>query len=434
MSGFSKAPFPPPSSSGRRRKKRDDLIGEQVISCPFPVPLNKQPADDHQNDECAGSEKRPVTVWPLNQSGGQPFFLGKINQSDACIDIMDAASVQCLYLSGFFGKGSRSKNAPIYKIKRKREMELRSQTHHKKQQNETQSSNNNNNKYLTRRSPVRTRNGPKKKQWQSLIKACGGSLPDKQSLVNKLYHQNQSQSDSSNNTDAVHEIESDTETSADSDASSSWTSEAADTLRDHSQSNNCEQKDRPEILKLGLEEAYFLSYGLGVLSVVSDQSADPFMDLDQMWSTYRRLFDPKDLMSFPVIYAAYHYFRSNGWIVKCGLKFGSDFLLYREGPPFNHSEFAVTVFRIHQSEFDPSDTSIKPELDWQHVSAMQRMTNGVRKKAILCHVIIGNDVSDQDFSLVSVIQKLHIHCSLIHRWTTRHNHNNHNNDGDEDSE
>lgn len=374
-----------------------------------------KPADDPN----AGNH---VTVWPLNQDRRQPFFLGKINHSDACIDIMDPASVQCLYLSGFFGKGSRSKNAPIYKIKRKQQMELRSQMHQPQQTNSQSSKKTWN---LSRRSPVRTRNGPKKKQWQSLIKACGGSLPDKESLMRKLYHNNSAAQDMSQHMDVNDDDDDDkeSETSAESE-SSSWKSDSPGD-QSQSQSQNQNQSDRPEILKLGLEEAYFLSYGIGVLSIVSDESADPFMDLDQMWSTYRRLFDPNDLMRFAVIYAAYHYFRSRGWIVKCGLKFASDFLLYNEGPPFNHSEFAVTVLRVNESDFQKLD----PELDWQHVSAMQRMSHGVRKKAILCHVIIGNDVHEQDFTLVSVIQKLHIHCSLIQRWKT-HTHN----DDNEDSE
>lgn len=179
---------------------------------------------------------------------------------------------------------------------------------------------------------------------------------------------------------------------------------------------SCEHQ---EILKLGLEEAYFLSYGLGVLSIVHQNPDEPFLNLDQLWSTYRRLFNPSDLMQFPVIYAAYHYFRSRGWVVKCGLKFACDFLLYKEGPPFNHSEHAVTVVRVRESDDGKGVGELTPAIDWQHVTAMQRMSQGVRKKAILCHVMIGSDVTEEDFALVSVIQKFKIHCSLVQRWKAR---------------
>lgn len=431
-----------PPALRKGRKKRDELIGEQVISPPFPIPLQK-------DNSAAGTGS--VTVWPLNRDRKQPFFLGKINRPDACIDILDPASVQCLYLSGFFGKGSRSKNAPIYKIKRKRELELRSASSaglakHQQQQQQQQGTSRDQllpspstrKTSYTRRSPVQTRYGPKKKQWNSLQQAFGGSLPDKASLVKKLFPIDASNATSNKQTPQQELSDATCSSSAavtgdagsgtsDSDAestTSSWESDADPSRQIPAGSRvslpdaTC---DRQEILKLGLEEAYFLSYGLGVLSIVPEQTEDPFMNLDQLWSTYRRIFNPNDLMQFPVIYAAYHYFRSRGWVVKCGLKFACDFLLYKEGPPFNHSEHAVTVVRIRESDdHDNRDhQKLEPAIDWQHVNAMQRMSHGVRKKAILCHVIIGTDVTDEDFALVSVIEKLQVHCSLIQRWTPR---------------
>ena len=457
-----------PPAARKGKKKRDELIGEQVVSPPFPIPLRKE-SNTETSPTSSSSAAAPI-VWPLNQEGKQPFFLGKINRPDACIDILDPASVQCLYLSGFFGKGSRSKNAPIYKIKRKRELQLRSAAtglvkHQQLQQqpgtsNQLMSSCSTRKTSYTRRSPVQTRHGPKKKQWNSLKQAFGGSLPDKASLVKKLFptgaskannnqiEQQEERSHATCSSSAAVTADADEESgTSESDAestTSSWESDADPVIQ--SANNNrmtgasshapvssaSVSPDRPEILKLGLEEAYFLSYGLGVLSIVPDQTEDPFMNLDQLWSTYRRLFHPSDLMQFPVIYAAYHYFRSRGWVVKCGLKFACHFLLYKEGPPFNHSEHAVTVVRIRESDsnsmdadphqeaqtFDPR-LQLEPAIDWQHVTAMQRMSQGVRKKVILCHVIIGSDITDEDFARVSVIEKLQVHCSLIQRWKPR---------------
>lgn len=40
---------------------------------------------------------------------------------------------------------------------------------------------------------------------------------------------------------------------------------------------------------------------------------------------------------FLVSYVAYHHFRSLGWVVKPGIKFSCDWLLYRRGPVFSHS-------------------------------------------------------------------------------------------------
>ena len=41
---------------------------------------------------------------------------------------------------------------------------------------------------------------------------------------------------------------------------------------------------------------------------------------------------------FIVNYVAYHHYRSLGWIVKSGVKFCVDYLLYKRGPVFDHAE------------------------------------------------------------------------------------------------
>lgn len=73
-----------------------------------------------------------------------------------------------------------------------------------------------------------------------------------------------------------------------------------------------------ETLHLTLEEAFFLSFGLGCLQVV-----DLFgncLSLDGMWQLFC-----KSQKDFIQKYVAYHYFRSKGWVVKPGIKFGGDF-------------------------------------------------------------------------------------------------------------
>lgn len=59
-------------------------------------------------------------------------------------------------------------------------------------------------------------------------------------------------------------------------------------------------------------------------------------------STDQRLENP-----FIVNYAVYHHYRALGWVVKNGIKFCVDFLLYRRGPVFNHAEYApFTLYRM----------------------------------------------------------------------------------------
>jgi tRNA-splicing endonuclease subunit Sen2 len=39
-----------------------------------------------------------------------------------------------------------------------------------------------------------------------------------------------------------------------------------------------------------------------------------------------------------VSYVAYHHYRSLGWVVKTGIKFCVDWLLYKRGLVFSHAE------------------------------------------------------------------------------------------------
>ena len=41
---------------------------------------------------------------------------------------------------------------------------------------------------------------------------------------------------------------------------------------------------------------------------------------------------------FLVNYVVYHHYRSLGWVIKGGIKFCVDYLLYKRGPVFTHAE------------------------------------------------------------------------------------------------
>ena len=41
---------------------------------------------------------------------------------------------------------------------------------------------------------------------------------------------------------------------------------------------------------------------------------------------------------FLISYVAYHHYRSLGWVVKTGIKFCVDWLLYKRGLVFSHAE------------------------------------------------------------------------------------------------
>lgn len=76
------------------------------------------------------------------------------------------------------------------------------------------------------------------------------------------------------------------------------------------------------------------------------------MTLQQIWIAFQNSHTPSWLPSilqpppqsnnfdnpFLINYVVYHHYRSLGWVVKGGIKFCVDYLLYKRGPVFHHAE------------------------------------------------------------------------------------------------
>ncbi|BGP41250.1 tRNA splicing endonuclease subunit sen2 [Rhodotorula kratochvilovae] len=189
------------------------------------------------------------------------------------------------------------------------------------------------------------------------------------------------------------------------------------------------------------EEAFFLIFALNSLALtVSDPFADPptFASSSPRISILSsfRLFLlsacpslPPTLASPPsgadprlarldspflLAYAAYHHFRSMGWVVRSGVKFCVDWVLYGQGGPVGgHAEFAVLVLPTY---VDPADAASNPfrshsalavhqqggaegELEhlqgegerrnsWRWFHTVNRVCSGVKKTLVLLHVVI----------------------------------------------
>ena len=71
------------------------------------------------------------------------------------------------------------------------------------------------------------------------------------------------------------------------------------------------------------------------------------MALKDIWQEFQRAHIPVTVDSpgllrfdnpFLINYVVYHHYRSLGWVVKGGIKFCVDYLLYKRGPVFSHAE------------------------------------------------------------------------------------------------
>ncbi|WVQ97038.1 hypothetical protein IAU59_004148 [Kwoniella sp. CBS 9459] len=163
-----------------------------------------------------------------------------------------------------------------------------------------------------------------------------------------------------------------------------------------------------EHLQLSLEEAIFLSMGLGVLKILDPATqtylspgpallsllltppSSPSPVATAISTTTPMLPDDPLLVS----YVAYHHFRSIGWVVKDGIKFCCDWLLYRRGPVFSHSAFACVVIPVYD---DPQDKVSSPygnedwyeeRMSWKWMNTIMRVNSLVQKTVIAVYVTI----------------------------------------------
>ncbi|KAL7648678.1 UNVERIFIED_CONTAM: hypothetical protein RMT77_000585 [Armadillidium vulgare] len=166
-----------------------------------------------------------------------------------------------------------------------------------------------------------------------------------------------------------------------------------------------------EILHMTHEEALFLSYTLGVLILTNEE--DNEMTIDDMWSSFYKL-----RKNFPAMYAVYHHMRCKGWVVKNGFKFGADWLLYPEGPPFCHSQFMVCIQCLWEDTLeDDTHLSNNKRLTLTDIACLERLSNHVSKGLLLVQVLRPRDLIDEDLGSIACLKMLKIHVGLAQHWT-----------------
>jgi tRNA-splicing endonuclease subunit Sen2 len=229
-----------------------------------------------------------------------------------------------------------------------------------------------------------------------------------------------------------------------------------------------EIKDQ-EHLQLTPEEAFFLTYCLGALSVVSgnveDGSSNPLPTwyLLRLYALHaispipekemRKLHEVlhqresnnivlSDLSSlavepdnqFILRYVVFHHFRSLGWVVRPGIKFAVDFLLYLRGPAFHHAEFAIMIVPSYShpywTEAPEHETGIearKKELakkDWWWMHRINRVQTAVFKTLVLVYVEVPPpwDVEEGwKVDVGSMLKKYTVREVVVRRWSPNRN-------------
>lgn len=120
-----------------------------------------------------------------------------------------------------------------------------------------------------------------------------------------------------------------------------------------------------ESLELLPVEAMFLTFALPVLDISAKELTRRLIGYPESYM---------DIHDFISQYVVYHHYRSHGWCVRSGVKFGCDYLLYQRGPPLEHAEFCIRIL---------GSNDVK---DYNWYSSLARVIAGANKTYVLCYV------------------------------------------------
>ncbi|EGG23154.1 hypothetical protein DFA_05286 [Cavenderia fasciculata] len=188
-----------------------------------------------------------------------------------------------------------------------------------------------------------------------------------------------------------------------------------------------------EYLQLSLYEAFYLSYSFGCLTILrypNDNEIDEIeieekgeekeeklnlrkyvrMTIEECWIKFNQ-YDK----SFLYGYIVYHHFRSIGWIVRSGLKYGCDFVLYKLSPELIHAQYAIiakpTKELLSLLERMGLDTrtmeGLSPKIDetWESLSCMNRVSENVSKGIIICNVLT-KDKEEKELEIIKSLEQI----------------------------
>ncbi|KAI0191111.1 hypothetical protein F4808DRAFT_397352 [Astrocystis sublimbata] len=191
-----------------------------------------------------------------------------------------------------------------------------------------------------------------------------------------------------------------------------------------------------EHLQLSPEEAFYLVFALGALSV-TDPSTQKTLTSRELFHKFcqppcpshpaiTRPVRPDD--PFLVQYAVYHHFRSLGWVPRSGIKFGVDWLLYIGGPVFSHAEFAVVVLPSYSDPYwqAQGQQQPQPQPSWHWLHSVLRVQSHALKTMVLVYVDIPppartGEGEEEEEDPASLLKRYKIREFYVRRWVSNRN-------------
>lgn len=324
------------------------------------------------------------------------------------VHVVEADAVKLFWERGFFGKGNLSRSEPSWVNRERRKKGFGAD---ETSEEVTRRRRNERKEFKTERARKEREAIEEKLEDENRRRATQEAVRIDDARLNSqssepLVNQRQSQSldlQSGENSNNFHHKKlpmfTDAKYSAGDAAPQNQTYIIKDNLNHDNPNNSANNIENQEHLQLMSEEAFFLTYSLGILEI-RDETTSNLIDTVSLFSLFRQnsYFPPRHSCElqpddpFILSYAVYHHFRSLGWVVRAGIKFGVDFLLYNRGPVFSHAEFAVLILPAYSRWPSTSATDTvqtrKASKSWWWLHCANRVQSQVRKSLILVYVEI----------------------------------------------
>lgn len=186
--------------------------------------------------------------------------------------------------------------------------------------------------------------------------------------------------------------------------------------------------ENEEHLQLSNEEAFFLVYGLGVLQVF-DRETNRVIPTSSLFALFcnHSYFPPRDFAApstpddpFLLSYVVYHHFRSHGWVVRSGVKFGTDYLLYNRGPVFSHAEYAVIIVPSYGHGYWSGTEELREHAakqqsrSWWWLHCVNRVQAQVKKSLVICYVEVPAPSNIDDIG--ALLGRYRLREFVLRRW------------------
>ncbi|KAK8186896.1 uncharacterized protein BKA78DRAFT_256173 [Phyllosticta capitalensis] len=333
------------------------------------------------------------------------------------VHVTDWASVRALWEQGFFGKGSLSRSEPTWLDREKNRRGLSGQL---LAEDYTQ-------KRRQERRDFKNERARKEREAIEEQLRKEGKLVDEPTVDATAALHNTSTSPSA--PDAEHAAANGNSLLPDSSTTAGDTSGLKNSDAQHGEVSqpaaDSEALDNEEHLQLALEEAFFLSYGLGVLDIV-DPKTNKSVNVQDFFRLCRSLsyFPPADSAalrpddSFLLKYVVYHHFRSRGWVVRDGVKFSVDFMIYNRGPVFSHAEFAVQIIPSYSHPY--WDDKEKPDQNpWWWLYCVSRVQSNVLKTLVLVYVDVPPPLekgAESERDIGALLKSFKVREFVLKRW------------------